>query len=136
VPAATVKSRALETWREKRRQHPNALIHVYGPFPANVQANTTLQAMDAALLEAFIEWNDPNSHYDSMLTGYSLATGVGAWNDGPWVTGTGRVGATTGVGTSDKYTGVDGAHWSPPGKTMARAREVFCGERALKARNI
>lgn len=136
VSTATVKSRALETWREKRRQHPRALIHVYGPFPTFKQADTGLQAMDAALLEAFIEWNDPNSHYDSMITGYSLATGIGSWNDGPWVTGTGRVGSTTGVGTSDKYTGPDGGHWSPPGKTMARSREVYCGERALKARGL
>lgn len=136
VSTATVKARALETWRAKRLQHPRALIHVYGPFPAAQQSVAGLQAMDAAVLEAFLEWNDPNSHFDSMVTGYSLATGIGSWNDGPWVTGTGRVGATTGVGTSDKYTGPDSAHWSPPGKTMARAREVLCGERALKARGL
>lgn len=136
VAATTVKARALETWREKRRQHPRALIHVYGPFPTFKQADAGLQAMDAALLEAFIEWNDPNSHFDSMITGYSLATGIGSWSDGPWVTGTGRVGSTTGVGTSDRYTGPDGGHWSPPGKIMARAREVACGERALKARGM
>lgn len=136
IAASVVRARALETWREKRRQNPRALIHVYGPFPSDEQSNTTLQAMDAALLDAFVEWNDPNSHYDSMLTGYSLAPGVGSWIDGPWVTGSGRVGATTGVGTSDIYTGTDSAHYSPPGKVMARARMTACAERALTVRTL
>lgn len=136
VTTAVLKQRAKEAWRERRRQNPLALLHVYGLFPSDQQSVAGLQAMDQALLDAFVELNDPNSHFDSMITGYSYAPGVGSWNDGPWVTGAGRQGNPTGVGNSDIYTGIDSAHISPPAKPYFRQRMAACGERAHQVRGL
>lgn len=136
ISPAVAAARAGEAWRERARQHPRCLIHVHDVFPADEQGSATRHAMSAALLAEFKAWNYPLSHFDSPLTGYSYAPGVGEWNDGPLVTGSGRVGSTTGVGTSDIYTGIDSAHASPPGKALYRNYFFNTGDRAMRVRGM
>lgn len=49
----------------------------------------------------------------------------------PWISGTGKIGATTGNGNSDIYVGTDGTHLAIRGHDYVRARMATCLRRIL-----
>ncbi|MFD5675601.1 hypothetical protein [Streptomyces sp. NPDC127040] len=61
----------------------------------------------------------------SPITGsvYNAAGALVATH-GPWITGTGRVGATTGTGNADTFIGTDAVHPTDPGHKYLAARVV------------
>lgn len=92
---------------------PNALIMCAGPQRPG--AFQTTQGRYDAMKAAF----------ESVFT----PGGRGVWLDnspssvaGPWMTGTGRVGATANNGNNDIYIGADNAHWNLAGHTYGGAR--------------
>lgn len=115
TPAQAVVN-ALAAWVLARQQAPNALIHVLGPWSANKSATASMIAMDAALEAAFLAWADARSSWESPITGSSILRGIKTAGVEAWTTGSGSVGATTGTGNSDIYTGSDASHPSPSGR--------------------
>lgn len=109
-----VYNNALASWRTARKQYPNAVILVFGPWAGSSGPSAGIVGVDSTLKSAFTEWSDPKSEFVSIVQDAS----------GSWVTGTGKWGATTGAGNSDFYTGADGIHPSIPGKEYLIRRMV------------
>jgi hypothetical protein len=116
VTTAQAVVNALAAWALARQQAPNAVIQVFGPWSANKSGLASMIAMDAALEAAFLQWADPRSGWESCITGNVITRGVKTLGVEAWTTGSGSVGATTGVGNSDIYTGADASHPSPSGR--------------------
>ncbi|MEU3665762.1 GDSL-type esterase/lipase family protein [Streptomyces virginiae] len=101
---------------------PATTIYVIGCWspsgsPASSITNTdnTLRAEAASAGLPFI----------SPLTGGAYnAAGTLIATHGPWITGTGRVGATTGSGNADTYIGTDAVHPTDAGHTYLAGRVV------------
>jgi hypothetical protein len=97
---------ALASWRAIRAICPDAVISIFGPWN-NAQTGATYTALDTLLQAAFAAWGDNKSVYHSQ----SQDTIEGAWTSG-----SGKLGATTGVGNNDWYMGADNTHPSIPGR--------------------
>nr|WP_272921704.1 SGNH/GDSL hydrolase family protein [Streptomyces sp. SID1046] len=85
------------------------------PGASITNTDTTLRTAAAAAGLPFI----------SPITGgvYNSA-GTLIATHGPWITGTGRVGATTGTGNADTYIGTDAVHPTDAGHTYLAGRVV------------
>lgn len=141
--AAEIAAAFAATFKELRRQHPAALICVFSGWYSSAAAQSNMNAADAAMQSAFIALNDPNSAWESPITGTrvtplfrSQASLVSAGL--PWFSGYGYVGAPTGSGNSDIYRGIDnGGHPSPAGKAAWLVpRLVESAERMLLAHGL
>lgn len=97
---------------------PSAKIIVIGTWRPRDNAESYYDAIDAAAQAGI------NS---SGLKGVPFISQVG------WITGTGKVGATTGVGNADFYTSNDGTHPSPAGHDYRAQRMAYEIKRALLA---
>lgn len=126
ITTAQAAANAVASWSLARSMFPNAVIHVFGPWSANKSGVASMIAMGAALEAAFQTWADPRSGWESPITGNTIVRGVKTLGVTAWTTGSGYVGATTGSGNSDIYTGSDGAHPSPAGLPAIYARR--CGD--------
>jgi lysophospholipase L1-like esterase len=107
---------------------PSCEVYVIGcwaptgsPAASIVNTDNTLKAAAAVAGYPFIS-PVTGSVYDS--TGTLVAT------HGPWITGTGRVGATTGSGNADGYIGTDAVHPTDAGHVYL-ARRITAAVRAL-----
>lgn len=101
---------------------PDCDVYVIGcwsptgsPGASITNTDTTLRTAAAAAALPFIS-PITGSVYDS--TGTLVAT------HGPWITGTGRVGATTGSGNADFYVGTDAVHPTDAGHKYLAERVV------------
>lgn len=126
---------ALTAWQAMRQQQPNAVIVVVGPWSGNKAADPIWIAMDDAIKAQFLAWGDQRSGYISPMTGSVTVSAGGFVSElpasQPWVSGTGRVGATTANGNSDWLTGTDAVHPSPAGKVHLEMLLVSTIERVL-----
>ncbi|PZU10273.1 SGNH/GDSL hydrolase family protein [Sphingomonas sp.] len=89
--SAAIAAAGLDAWTKERATAPNALIVVTGPWAGvHGEADTKTLADEAALKAAFLTWADPNSLFVPINS-----------DPAPWITGTGKVGGTTGDGNAD-----------------------------------
>lgn len=95
---AQVTANAAAGLRATRAQHPGVPIVVFGCLPA--ATGGTVLACEQAVQAAVAQLRDAQ-------TAFVAVTGDPA---GAWITGTGRIGATTGAGSSDWATVSDGIH--------------------------
>lgn len=112
---ATVQSEASLGFSQIRTLAPNALIVVLGSFYGALGASAVL-ATENAVKAAYDSWSDPFKAFVPI-----------AGDVEPWYSGSGRKGATTGVGNSDFYTANDAApyvHLSDPEGLDNAARRV------------
>lgn len=102
--AATVGAEASLYYRALLDQFPNAIITVIGPWHGPSQI--VPQAMHNALKAAAAAQAEYRADNTGRLAYFDTSPSTGV----PLLFGTGRVGATTGVGNTDIYTGPDGVH--------------------------
>ena len=121
--AAQITAAALATYQAYRAANPDTPIVAGGLFPGSAAASAGTIKIESAAKAAFDAWADPSSFWVSIVND----------PDGPWVYGTGRVGATTGNGNADFYvSSADTVHPSQAGHdyyarrwAMAIERDVF-----------
>ncbi|KPF52859.1 hypothetical protein D621_11175 [beta proteobacterium AAP51] len=95
-----------------REALPEALLVAVGPWapresvPPDAVALSKADAIAAALAAAGGPW----VFLDNLRGGWRCSSGASATGTGPWQTGTGRVGAPTGVGNGDTFVDRDGTH--------------------------
>ncbi|MET9467775.1 SGNH/GDSL hydrolase family protein [Streptomyces sp. NPDC006544] len=118
----SISSAAASLYSAIKAGLPSAKIYVIGcwspsgsPAASITNTDNTLKAAAAAAALPFIS-PLTGGIYDS--TGTLIAT------HGPWITGTGRVGATTGSGNADIYIGTDATHPTDAGHTYLASRVV------------
>lgn len=97
---AEIAAEALRCWRKMRALLPGALIIVGGPHSGNRGPDQRTIDIEAALAAAFGVWADPLSAYVPLAPSTARA----------WISGTGRVGATTGSGNADVMITTDATH--------------------------
>ena len=91
---------------------PQSLLVASGPWapreniPIDAVAVSKAEAIAGALAAAGGPW----IFLDNLRGGWRCSSGASAPGTGPWQTGTGRVGATTGVGNGDVFVDRDGTH--------------------------
>ncbi|PZU10040.1 hypothetical protein [Sphingomonas sp.] len=91
--SAAIAAAALDAWKKERATAPNALVVVLEPWAGvHGEADTKTLADGAALKAAFLGWGDPNSLFIPINS-----------DAAPWITGTGKVGSTTGDGNADIF---------------------------------
>lgn len=100
--AATIQANADAGLRKARELYPNALIVVLGCFPALTGPSAGILAAEASVFAAV----------DAIADPFTVKVPISTRPEGALITGTGRIGATTGTGNSDIYTDTDGVH--PP----------------------
>jgi len=100
-------------YRELRAALPQAVLVALGPWAPRESAPTepvTLSKANtirAALQAAGGLW----VFVDNLRGGWFNSAGAsGGFAGGPWQTGTGRLGATTGIGNGDRFVSADGTH--------------------------
>jgi len=118
--SATMVANVLTGLASARAQYPQALIIMLGMFPANTGPSADITSREAALAGAVAAFNDYWTRF------IPVSTRVG----GALISGTGRVGTTTGIGNSDIYTSSDQVH--PPTAGHAFIGR-FCAEAILNA---
>lgn len=99
---ATITANTLAGLQAARAAHPNALILVFGCFPGATGPSTGITDAENAVFAAV----------DSFGDAKTAKIPVSTITAGALITGTGKVGTTTGSGNSDIYTDTDGVH--PP----------------------
>ncbi|MBT2467840.1 SGNH/GDSL hydrolase family protein [Streptomyces sp. ISL-66] len=101
---------------------PSATIYVLGCWSPTGSPGASITNTDATLRTAAAAANLP---FISLITGgvYNAA-GTLIATHGPWITGTGRVGAPTGAGNADTYIGTDAVHPTDSGHTYLAGRVV------------
>ncbi len=101
---------------------PDCTVYVLGCWSPTGSPGASLTNTDATLRTAAAA---AGLAFISPITG-SVYDGTGALvaTHGPWITGTGRVGATTGSGNADVYIGTDGVHPTNEGHTYLASRVV------------
>jgi lysophospholipase L1-like esterase len=96
---AAIQAEALAVFEAIKTNLPHARIYTMGPFWSNGSPTSTVtdcrDAIEAAASSAGIPFIDNI--------------------DETWITGSGRVGSTTGTGNADLYTGTDNTHPSQAG---------------------
>lgn len=80
---------------------PNAMIVVFGPWGSSLNASVALRAAEADLNTVITAFSDSNVFFIPLIARPSGQ---------PWILGTGRTQAPTGVGNADIYVGADGVH--------------------------
>lgn len=95
-----IAAEALRCWRKMRALLPGALIIVGGPHSGSRGPDQRTIDIEAALAAAFSVWADPFSAYVPLAPSTARA----------WISGTGRVGATTGSGNADVMITTDATH--------------------------
>lgn len=117
VDLGELKKAATALWTETRKQHPEAVILVFGPWSSAKSGIQAYRNADLAIQEAFVAFDDHRSEFCSVMTGARIS---GLWGAAGGTrglsTGSGYVGNTTGVGNSDYITSTDSAHPSPMGQ--------------------
>lgn len=103
----------LKQWRAALTSVP---VFVFGAWPGQSGPSAAVLATESAIAAGVAGASDPLALFIPVSTDPS----------GPWIAGTGRVGATNGSGNSDLYTSTDGVH--PPG-----AGHLYLGLRAADA---
>lgn len=118
--AAQITAAALATYQAHRAANPDVPIVAGGLFPGSSAASAGVIKVETAAKAAFDAWGDPNSFWVPIVND----------PDGPWVYGTGRVGATTGNGNADIYvTSADSVHPSQAGHDYYARRWAMAIER-------
>lgn len=108
---------AVSLWiNQTRASLPNATFFVLGPFASRTGPSASILAAENAIKAGVDQVNDPFTFFIPNSTDVN----------GPWMSGTGRVGATTGVGNADIYVNTGGVHLTASGY-------VFAGERIADA---
>ena len=110
-----VAANAFFCWQQTRILYPNALIIIFGGCIGAHNGGSNEPAVEAALQSMFATWGDPYSAFQSI---YLDPTGA-------WESGTGCLGATTGTGNSDFYTGTDTTHPTPLGRQYLARRMAY-----------
>lgn len=107
---------------------PSAAVYVIGCWSPTGSPGASLTNTDATLRTAAAAANLP---FISPITGACYdASGTLIATHGAWITGTGRVGATTGTGNADTYIGTDAVHPTDAGhayiarRIMAALQEI------------
>lgn len=107
-----IAAEALRCWRKMRALLPGALIIVGGPHSGNRGPDQRTLDIEAALAAAFSVWGDPFAAYIPLSPSTVRA----------WISGTGRVGATTGSGNADVMITSDATHPSELGHQLYARR--------------
>ncbi|MEU8839934.1 SGNH/GDSL hydrolase family protein [Streptomyces roseus] len=107
---------------------PNTQVYVIGCWSPSGSPAASLTNTDATLRTAAAAAGYP---FISPISG-SIYNGAGTLvaTHGGWITGTGRVGATTGTGNADIYIGTDGVHPTDAGHVYL-ARRITAAVREL-----
>ncbi|WP_053706643.1 GDSL-type esterase/lipase family protein [Streptomyces sp. WM6373] len=118
----SISSAAASLYSAIKTGLPNTTIYVIGcwsptgsPASSITNTDTTLRTAAAAASLPFIS---------PITGGVYNAAGTLIATHGPWITGTGRVGATTGTGNADTYIGTDAVHPTDAGHTYLAGRVV------------
>lgn len=120
--AGQITAAALATYQAHRAANPDSLIIAGGLFPGSAAAAAGTIKIESAAKAAFDAWADPNSFWIPIVSD----------PDGPWVYGTGRVGAATGNGNADLYvSSADTVHPSQDGHDYYARRWAMAIERNL-----
>lgn len=99
---------------------PNTAIYVIGCWSPTGSPGASLTNTDATLRTAAAAASLP---FISPITGACYnASGALVATHGAWITGTGRVGATTGSGNADTYIGTDAVHPTDAGHAYLAKR--------------
>lgn len=119
-------SAALSLFQGIRAALPNAVIcSISSQTPLTSQltsARTKHDEIYAALQQISPPWID----IDMTRGSWSNSSGASGRNgNSPWVFGTGKVGATTGVGNSDLYTSSDSVHPEYPAGGIYLGQNIF-----------
>jgi hypothetical protein len=107
---------------------PSCQTYVIGCWSPTGSPAGSITSTDATIQTAALGASLP---FISPITG-SVYNGAGTLVTtlGPWITGTGRVGSTTGSGIADWAIGVDGVHPTDAGHVYV-SRRIFSSLRAL-----
>ncbi|NXY93520.1 SGNH/GDSL hydrolase family protein [Streptomyces sp. BR123] len=117
-----ISSAAASLYSAVKTGLPNARIYVIGCWSPSGSPASSITNTDTTLRTAAAAANLP---FISPITGRIYdSTGALIATHGPWITGTGRVGATTGSGNADTYIGTDATHPTDVGHTYLASRVV------------
>lgn len=100
--ADNITARCLASLQAIRAALPTCPIFVFGAFAGSYGPSAGILAAEAAVKAAVDAFNDPACRFIPVSSG----------TYGAKISGTGKIGATTGTGNSDIYTDTDGDH--PP----------------------
>lgn len=114
---ATLAAATSTLLTQIRAYNPTAKIIVLGTWRPSDAAESAYNAVDAAV-QAGITASGVSCYWISQVG---------------WITGSGKVGATTGTGNADFYTSNDGVHPSPAGHDYRAQRMAYEIKRALLA---
>lgn len=118
----SISSAAASLYSVVKAGLPGTVIYVLGCWSPTGSPATSIQNTDATIRLAAAVASLP---FISPLTGgvYNAA-GTLIATHGAWITGTGRVGATTGSGNADTYIGTDAVHPTDDGHKFIANRVV------------
>lgn len=124
--SAAIQANALAGLRSARAQYPDTPILVFGcmagstgPSTGPLSATASEQAVQAAVAQAA----------DPLTVFVPVSTDVA----GPWVSGTGKIGTTTGIGNADRVVTNDGIHLGDEGCAMIGRRYADAAIRTLRS---
>jgi lysophospholipase L1-like esterase len=102
----------LSYYQKLRSLLPNSVIAAMGPWAPKqfIPTSSIAQGKLNVIQQALTSITGPWVLIDNLNGGWLNSAGVKGPQTGPWQTGTGHVGATTGVGNGDIYVGPDGTH--------------------------
>ena len=114
-PAAAVQAEAVTLYQMIRNALPDAILIVSGVqytngTVANSSFVTTRDAIRAAANTAYGDGTLAHLYIEQMGGPYPYSGTIGDYTNKGWMTGTGRVGATTGSGNSDLFRDTDSTH--------------------------
>jgi lysophospholipase L1-like esterase len=125
---AAIATAAASLYAAIRTGLPSALVYVIGCWAPTGSPAGSITNTDTALRTAAANAGFP---FISPLTGAVYnAAGTLVATHGAWITGTGRVGATTGTGNADGYIGTDAVHPTDAGHVYL-ARRITAAIREL-----
>lgn len=118
----SISSAAASLYSAIKAGLPSTVIYVIGCWSPSGSPATSITNTDTTIRTAAAGASLP---FISPITGgiYNAAGALIATH-GPWITGTGRVGATTGSGNADTYIGTDAVHPTDAGHKYLGDRVV------------
>ncbi|MFD8949452.1 SGNH/GDSL hydrolase family protein [Streptomyces xanthophaeus] len=123
-----ISAAAASLYSAIRAGLPACEVYILGCWSPTGSPGSTLTNTDATLRTAAAAAGYP---FISPITGSIYdSTGALVATHGPWITGTGRVGATTGSGNADTYIGTDAVHPTDAGHIYL-ARRIAAAIREL-----
>ncbi|MFD5509008.1 SGNH/GDSL hydrolase family protein [Streptomyces sp. NPDC127051] len=118
----SISSAAASLYSAIKTGLPGTKIYVIGCWSPSGSPASSITNTDNTLKAAAAAANLP---FISPLTGGIYdSTGTLIATHGPWITGAGRVGATTGSGNADVYIGTDATHPTDAGHSYLAGRVV------------